>query len=100
MKPQPSLTEGSIFAAVVRLAWPMVVANVLQNAFNVVDMIFVGRLGAEAIAAVALSGVLMQITWTLLVGLSIGTTAIVARSIGAGDRETAGRAERDRKSVV
>jgi putative MATE family efflux protein len=92
VKPQPSLTEGSILAAVMRLAWPMVVANVLQNAFNVVDMIFVGRLGAEAIAAVALSGVLMQITWTLLVGLSIGTTAIVARSIGAGETETAGRA--------
>lgn len=91
-KTRRSLTEGSILAGVMHLAWPMVVGNVLQNAFNVVDMIFVGRLGAESIAAVALCGILMQITWTLLVGLSIGTTAIVARSIGAGIPELAGRA--------
>jgi putative MATE family efflux protein len=68
----------------------MVVGNVLQNAFNVVDMVFVGRLGPPAIAAVALCGLLMQITWTLLIGVTIGTTAMVARFYGAGDRRTAG----------
>jgi putative MATE family efflux protein len=68
----------------------MVAGNVLQNAFNVVDMIFVGRLGPSAIAAVALCGLLMEITWTLLIGVTIGTTAMVARFYGAGDRRTAG----------
>jgi putative MATE family efflux protein len=67
----------------------MVLGNVLQNAFNVVDMIFVGRLGPSAIAAVALCGILMQITWTLLIGVSIGTTAMVARFHGAGQKEKA-----------
>jgi putative MATE family efflux protein len=67
----------------------MVLGNVLQNAFNVVDMIFVGRLGAQAIAAVALCGILMQITWTLLVGLAIGAIAMVSRFFGAGDTERA-----------
>jgi putative MATE family efflux protein len=68
----------------------MIVGNVLQNAFNVVDMVFVGRLGADAIAAVALSGLLMQISWTLLIGVSIGTTAMVSRFYGAGELEQAG----------
>jgi putative MATE family efflux protein len=84
------LTSGPILSTVLRLAWPMVVGNVLQNAFNVVDMIFVGRLGPEAIAAVALCGLLMQISWTLLVGVSIGTTAMVSRFYGAGDTGLAG----------
>ncbi len=87
-----SLTEGPLLRSVVRLAWPMVLGNLLQNAFNVVDMIFVGRLGAAAIAAVALSGILMQITWTLLIGVSVGTTAMVARYFGAGQPERAGMA--------
>jgi len=84
------LTRGNVFKNVLHLAWPMVAGNVLQNAFNVVDMIFVGRLGPSAIAAVALCGLLMQISWTLLIGVTIGTTAMVARFYGAGDRRTAG----------
>ena len=83
-------TRGNIFRNVLHLAWPMVAGNVLQNAFNIVDMMFVGRLGPSAIAAVALCGLLMEITWTLLIGVTIGTTAMVARFYGAGDRRTAG----------
>jgi putative MATE family efflux protein len=89
MSSKINLTRGNVFRNVLHLAWPMVVGNVLQNAFNVVDMIFVGRLGPSAIAAVALCGLLMQITWTLLIGLTIGTGAMVARFYGAGDRRTA-----------
>ena len=85
------LTKGSVFRNVIHLAWPMVVGNVLQNAFNVVDMIFVGRLGPDAIGAVAVCGLLMQITWTLLVGVAIGTTAMVARFYGSGDKTSAGK---------
>ncbi len=89
MNSKTDLTKGNIFRNVIRLAWPMVLGNILQNAFNVVDMIFVGRLGPAAIGAVALCGLLMQITWTLLIGVSIGTTAMVARFYGAGDRNSA-----------
>jgi len=51
-KSKRDLTRGSISQSIWTLAWPMMVGNVLQTAFNVVDMIFVGKLGAEAIAAV------------------------------------------------
>ena len=77
------LTTGSITRNIWSLAWPMMVGNVLQTAFNVVDMIFVGKLGAEAIAAVSLSGMVLMLIITLIVGISIGTTALVARFIGA-----------------
>lgn len=77
------LTSGSISRSIWTLAWPMMIGNVLQTAFNVVDMIFVGKLGAEAIAAVSLSGMILMLIITLVVGISIGTTAIVARFYGA-----------------
>jgi len=77
------LTSGSLSKNIWVLAWPMMIGNVLQTAFNVVDMIFVGKLGPEAIAAVSLSGMILMLIITLIVGIGIGTTAMVARSIGA-----------------
>ena len=79
------LTDGSIFRNLLRLAWPMIIGNLMLNVFNLVDMIFVGRLGPDAIAAVSLSGILMMVVWTALTGLSIGTTAMVSRYFGAKD---------------
>jgi len=77
------LTSGNISKNIWVLAWPMMVGNILQTAFNVVDMIFVGKLGAEAIAAVSLSGMILMLIITLIIGIGIGTTALVARFIGA-----------------
>ena len=77
------LTSGSIPRSIWVLAWPMMIGNFLQTAFNVVDMIFVGKLGPEAIAAVSLSGMILMLIITLIVGIGIGTTAMVARFIGA-----------------
>lgn len=77
------LTSGNISKNIWVLAWPMMMGNILQTAFNVVDMIFVGKLGAEAIAAVSLSGMILMLIITLIIGIGIGTTALVARFIGA-----------------
>ena len=67
----------------------MMVGNVLQTTFNVIDMIFVGKLGAEAIAAVSLSGMILMLVITLIVGIGIGTTAMVSRYIGAREASKA-----------
>ena len=77
------LTEGSIAKNVWHLAIPMMVGILLQNTFNIVDMIFVGRLGPAAIAAVSMNGVLLGVIWTLIMGISLGTVAMIARFIGA-----------------
>ena len=86
------LTQGSILKNLWTLALPMVVANILQNAFSIVDMIFVGRLGPTAVAAVAVSGLVMMVAWTLLIGVSVSTVAVIARFFGAGDLEQANAA--------
>jgi putative MATE family efflux protein len=73
------------------LAWPSLVENVLQTMLGVVNMMMVGQMGPSSIAAV---GVAQQIVFTLQVayaGLSVGNTALVARSIGAKDPESARR---------
>ncbi len=52
-------------------------------------MIWVGKLGGTAIAAVAMSGSILMVIMTLIIGIATGTVAMVARSTGAGDRKKA-----------
>lgn len=87
----PDLVSGSIMRNLWKLALPMMVGNVLQTMFGIVDMIFVGRLGPEAIAAVSLSGSVLFVIMAATTGVSVGTTAMVSRAIGAGDRLKADR---------
>lgn len=61
----------------------MMLGNLLQNAFNIVDMIFVGKLGPSAIAAVTISGVMLGFVFVIIIGVNMGTVAMVARFIGA-----------------
>jgi len=81
------LTEGNTIKSIWILALPIMVANILQTAFNVVDMIWVGRLGSEAIAAVAMSGVVLMVIITLIIGVSTGTQALIARFTGSKNRK-------------
>ena len=69
----------------------MLLANMLQTAFNIIDMLFVGRLGPDAIAAVSMSGSIIHIVMTLVIGVDMGMRAMVARYYGAEDRATARR---------
>ncbi|MGQ9630528.1 MAG: MATE family efflux transporter [bacterium] len=84
-----NLTEGSIVGNIWHLALPLMVASALQDAFNIVDMIFVGRLGPSAIAAVSISGTIVGVVRMIAMGISTGTVAMVARLVGAGDRGAA-----------
>ena len=83
------LTQGSILKNIWVLAVPMMLGNLLQTTFNVVDTIFVGRLGPEAVAAVTMSGTILFTIMSLLFGLAMATTAMIARAIGAKDQERA-----------
>jgi len=89
-KKAPSfIVEGSILKAVLKLAWPMWIAVVLQDAYNLVDLFWVGKLGKEPVAAVALCGILMGMVFTVAIGLATGVVALVARFMGAGRPERA-----------
>lgn len=72
------------------LAWPAFAENLLQTALQIVSLALVGRLGAETIAAVGLANQIHFVAITVLMGWSVGTTALVARQTGAGQSSAAG----------
>jgi len=72
-----------------KLAWPMVAGAVLQDSFSLVDLFFVGRLGHVAVAALSISGVIISIIAMMAIGISSGTTALVAHFTGKKDYRSA-----------
>src|SRR5213593_3767431 len=84
-------TEGPIDKAILLLAIPMVMEVFMESVFALVDVFFVSKLGADAVAAVAMTESIMSILYALLMGLSMGATALVARRIGEKDPEAASR---------
>ncbi|MDQ7793281.1 MAG: MATE family efflux transporter [bacterium] len=86
------LAGRQVRPGIVRLAWPVFAEMSLQTITQVVDLVMVGRLGAVAVAAVGLSFQPLWLATGVFMGLAAGTTAVVARSVGAGDPGPAGRA--------
>lgn len=84
-------TTGSMKKAVFLLSVPMILEMTMQSIFEVMDVYFVSKLGAEAIAAVGLSGTLIILVFAVGIGFSMGATALIARRIGEHDPETASR---------
>jgi len=77
-----------------QLAWPAITANLLASLVGIVDMKIVGALGAPAVAAVTTGNRIFFILQALLMAITAGTTALVARAWGAGDRDEAERVTR------
>jgi putative MATE family efflux protein len=73
------------------LAWPAVLTNLLQALVGLVDVKVVGHLGAPAVAAVTTGHRVFFILQAVLMAVTTGTTALVARAWGRGDRDEAER---------
>ncbi len=82
-------TQGPVSKAIVALAIPMVLEMCMESIFAVVDVFFVGKLGADAVATVGLTESLLTIVYTVAMGLSIGAAAVTSRRIGEGDADGA-----------
>ena len=84
--------SGPLFSRMLVFALPIMAMNILQLLFNAADMIVVGRFsGSEALAAVGATGPLINLIVNLFMGLSVGTSVIVAQDYGAGKPEAVSR---------
>jgi len=86
------LTTGNITKTIIVTAVPMVLALLVQIGFNVVDAIYVGRISAEAIAAVSLAFPIMFFIFAIAGGIGVGATSVIARYIGAKEVKKADNA--------
>ncbi|PTL78140.1 MATE family efflux transporter [Vitiosangium sp. GDMCC 1.1324] len=88
---EQDFTEAPVGRAILLLAVPMVLEMVMESIFAVVDVFFVSRLGAEAIATVGLTESLLSLLYALAMGLSIGAMALIARRTGEKAPDAAAR---------
>ena len=85
-----NLAPTSVF----QLAWPVMISNLLQTLTTTVDVIMVGALGTEApaaVAAVGFGGQFIFLFFSVMISVSAGTIALVARAIGSNDLQEADR---------
>jgi putative MATE family efflux protein len=93
-------TSGPILGVLVRLAIPIVATNVFQSLYQLIDTFWVGRLGAQAVAAVSLSFPILFFMISAGGGLSIAGAVLVAQMFGARDQRAADHAAGQTLSVV
>lgn len=78
--------EGDIFKGLIKLAIPIMATSFLQMAYNLIDIIWIGRLGSLSVAAVGTAGFLMWLGMAFVIMPKIGAEVLVSQSIGKQDK--------------
>jgi putative MATE family efflux protein len=83
------MTTGAVTPRLFKLAWPLVAGNLVQTFYNLADMFWVGRVGAEAVAAVSLMFPTAWLFISVAMGLTAAANAVVSQHVGAGEERAA-----------
>jgi len=86
---EKEVTTGSINRALLVLSIPMILEMVMESLFSIIDILFVSRIGVEAVATVGLTESVITIVYSISIGMSLGATAMVARRVGEKNPEEA-----------
>ncbi|WP_073337589.1 MATE family efflux transporter [Clostridium grantii] len=82
MAKKNDLTEGNILKAITKLALPIMGTSFIQMAYNMVDMIWIGRLGSKAVAAIGTAGFFTWLAMAFIIIPKMGAEIGIAQSIG------------------
>lgn len=82
---RPNLTEGPIVRSLLTISIPIVLSNLLQSAYQITDTFWVGRLSAQAVAAVSISFPISFLMMAIGGGLPMAGAVLVAQYKGKGD---------------
>ena len=80
-----------IMKLLLRFSGPAIVSQLVSSSYSLVDSVFIGRLGAEALAAVAVAFPLMGVFMAIGMGTAVGSSSLIARRLGAKKHEEASR---------
>ncbi|TRX66056.1 MATE family efflux transporter [Carboxylicivirga sp. M1479] len=86
---QKDLTKGPVLSSIIKLAIPIIGSSFMQFAYNFTDMLWVGQLGSNAVAAVGTSGFFLHMGWAFASILMVGNNIAISQAIGRNDNEEA-----------
>jgi putative MATE family efflux protein len=81
--------ESGILRKLLSLSWPLTVSETLAMLVPTIDMVWIGKLGAEAIAGVGIAGTATAVVMSSISGITTGLRATVARLTGSNEQEAA-----------
>ncbi|MDL2232044.1 MATE family efflux transporter [Ruminococcaceae bacterium OttesenSCG-928-L11] len=87
-----SLTQGKVSSILVKFAMPFIIANLLQSMYGAADLFVVGQYSnSAAVSGVAIGSQVMQTITAIIQGISLGSTVLIAQSIGSGNHNKAAK---------
>lgn len=88
-KYREKILSGSVVRTTLWLAWPIIIANIVNISYNLVDTFWLGKLGKEALSAPTVSWPMIMLLYSIGMGLSFAGVTLVSQYVGAGEKEYA-----------
>ena len=79
--------KRDIRETLIKLAWPIILTNLIQTALGIIDMIWIGRLGYEAVTAIGTASIFINFAFALSMLIVTGSGVRVAQTLGEGNEK-------------